>query len=136
MPESRGRKSKPGQAARDRARRARQAQRDNEWVAMQFGAVGDLSIEEDCELVRQTTHDRVIEETARYRSSGVAWYTIKATDMEQCRAFIGNAGAATPEMQKARDELIEFLEANPAGGLIVATVRCLRGQDKNKAHLS
>lgn len=139
MPKSRGRKSKPGQTARDRAARHRREDRErfaDGQIAMHFGAVSDLTDEEQCEQVRKVTHDRVLDATKNVLASGVAWYTVPATDMPGCLALLGDAEVMTAEQREHRDGMVEFLEANPGGGLIAATVRYLPGQDRRKAHLS
>lgn len=139
MPKSRGRKSKPGQAERDRAARLRREERDlfaEAQVAMQFGAVSDFGDAEQLDQVRQVTHDRVIAATAGHRASGVTWHHVPATDMPGCLALLGDAATLTAEQIVNRAGLIEFLEANPEGGLVVATCRWLRSQDRRKANLS
>jgi hypothetical protein len=142
MPQSRGRRVKPGAQAKAkaRARRLGERPRSDFDIVMQFGAVADLADEESVAEVRQVTHDRVIAATANHPgASGVVWRTIPvSTDMETCRELIAKAGDDTDEARKARDGLIEFLEATPTAGLIVATVEVpkRRGQDRHKAHLS
>jgi hypothetical protein len=142
MPQSRGRRHKPGEKARSRARARRLAGRPEEDfdVVMQFGAVADLDDEEGLAEVRQVTHDRVRKQTANLPgASGVTWYTVPAaTDMEQCRKLIGTAGDHSPEAQEAREGLISYLESAPSAGLIVATVQVPRRprQERAKAGLS
>lgn len=138
MPQSRGRRHKPGEKARKRARAQRRNADPDYWVCMQFGAVADVNDAESVEQVKQVTHDRVLAATAGRITSGVSWRIIPAAEhLDACRELIATAGGEDPDAVKAREGLLDYLEATETAGLIVASVDVLRqGQDRGKANLS
>lgn len=105
-----------------RARRAREAARDNEVLSCTYGAIADRHDEAAIALAKQVTHDRVIAWTGAARVSGVTWHFLEPAagiELVSAESAFPPGDLGGPEQ---RTELIRYLTDHPHGMLVVAAV--------------
>jgi hypothetical protein len=86
-------------------------------TSLEYGAVADALDRAAVQKVQQETHDSLLAALGTTRRSGVRWYHYPANDAVAVRAIVM---VDRDSDQEAAQGLLDFLDAHPAGLLIVA----------------